>query len=391
MTEYFDLVVVGGGVAALWLTRLAAEQGARTVLVTAGPLGSHASTRAQGWLHSGGFYAAYQAWDLAQDCVTGSADIRALGEHTAATLTSPHQALFLTRDSHHASQVTDRWLTARIAYRAQPNDWARPGFTLADTALDMRLLITVLADQCRHAGATIAPAHITEPPVPNASGWVVDTTLARFHAGQLVLGLGAALRDYLHRWGLDVAAPDYRTTHTNVLVIQDLSLATAVIPLFGTAPTLVPIWQAGRVHGVTACLPLDNVEDRDTPIHRSASELLDECVDRLPELARRLTRTVRETGWVYSCQKLLLASQSGGTEAARSYRRDHLADNLTALYAGKLTTASVAARALLETLPLPQRSHTTAAGNLLGPLEISPRAATSPALTDQPRDPSPVE
>jgi glycine/D-amino acid oxidase-like deaminating enzyme len=298
-------------------------------------------------------------------------------------LVAPHKGLFLARDDEHADEVAVRLASAHIAYFTECTSWGRPGFVVIDAAVDTRLMVAKLLDDCRDVGATIVAGAIEHPPASDGGKWVIDTTYGRFRAGQVVLGLGAAMHKYLHAWRLDVGAPEYRATRTQVLVVPEAPMRTAMIPLFDAGPTLVPVWHEGRHHGVTVCLPFDNDDDPTHPARQSTAELLDQCVDRLPELARWLTRSVRESAWTYSCQKLLIAGQSDGTEASRTYRIDRLTDNLTAIYAGKLTTASTAARALLEELPLPNCPRARQPGELLGQPVVAPRAAVSRAFADQ--------
>ncbi|MGF0320653.1 NAD(P)/FAD-dependent oxidoreductase [Nocardia fluminea] len=384
MTEYeADLVVVGGGVAALWSTRLAAQAGMRTVLVTSGPLGSHASTRNQGWLHSGGFYAAYQAWSLARACAIGSADIRVLAQRIPQLLARTG-GIYLVRDDHQAETISMRLRTARIEHHLiSAAEWPYPALQVADCAVDTTLLIKMLVTDAVRAGARIIADTVETAPTYLGGSWTVDTGRDRVHTGQVVLALGAGIPRYLRGWHLDENTPDYSVTRSTVVVIPELTIAGPVIPLFDFGPTILPIWHRGRYCGATMCLPFDNAADGADG--QSTDALLGECVDRLPELGARLTPTVRRSIRTYRCEKLLVGDQQAGTEASRTHRIDHLADGLIGFYAGKFSSASVAARDLLRTLTAQiTPHHDRQPSAVLGALHIAARAAVAPIAMSRP-------
>ncbi|MEW1735600.1 FAD-dependent oxidoreductase [Nocardia beijingensis] len=380
-----QLAVIGGGAAALWLTRLAAGAGLRTALLTAGPLGSHASTRNQSWLHSGGFYAAYGAWGLARQCADGSADVRALARDVPELLARPSRGVFLAADPDHAASVFARLSTAGIEHRPLSEDrWARPGFDVADCAVDTCLLLEVLLDDSIRRGATVVPGLLDDPPTRIGERWLLRAGDVEIQARYVVLALGAGLPRYLRAWRLNEYAPDYVVTRTRVLVLPNLMIEKPIIPLFDAGPTVVPVWHRGRHHGATICLPFDNTTaDEETDERSEIGSLLDKCVERLPDLASWLTSAVRADGALYRCEKLLVAGQYDGTEASRSYRVDQLSEGLVAFYAGKFTTASVGAREVLRALLKcisPDRVDTSC-GELLGELSIAPRAAIEAGLS----------
>ncbi|WP_158605617.1 NAD(P)/FAD-dependent oxidoreductase [Amycolatopsis panacis] len=389
-----DVAIVGGGVAALWLAALAARTKLRVALLTAGLLGSHSSTRNQGWIHSGSFYAANEAWTLAEHCVRGGADIDQLARSTPELIAGPRGECVL-RDAEHLDLVTARLRRVGISHqlasapavnasRLFRRGDAFPVLHTPDRAVDNSLLLDRLAFQARQAGAVVV-ANSGQPELRrDGRQWCLREGDCEVRADQVVLALGTGLPTYLKRWRPGTRHLLYASTTTRVVVVPGLGLDAPVLPLFDAAPTVVPVWHAGRVGGVTICVPFDNVRHSGSPrpvTVELAQEVVDLCVRQLPGLADHLRENEESPIGIYNCEKLIIDGQQDGAEESRSFRVDRVEAGLYAFYAGKFTTASVGASAMLDTLGTSTTSsggRVRRPGELIGNLTVSRRAAARP-------------
>jgi glycerol-3-phosphate dehydrogenase len=186
------VVVVGGGVAGLSVAARLAQAAVPVTLLEASRLGLAASTRNQGWLHSGGWFALEQP-ELARLCHT-ALDITT--RFCPDCLDDRHQgmAYLVSRPDTLATKWTEAWTRAGIPFEEIPHSKlfhfaaglegsrVQHAFLLPDRAFRPDILLTRMAAVASNAGAEIR----TETPV---------TKLVREgeHIVRVVTGSGEAI------------------------------------------------------------------------------------------------------------------------------------------------------------------------------------------------------
>jgi glycerol-3-phosphate dehydrogenase len=157
------VVIVGGGIAGLAVAARLAQSGRPVTVFEQGPLGSGASTRNQGWLHSGGLYAAEQP-ALARLCYESLRETLAFSPECVEPGHSG--AIFLLSDAR-----ADRWLRAwrQVGIPHTPLPPAQVlervpfltaaeihnAFLLPDRSIRADALLRQLAETAQTAGAEI--------------------------------------------------------------------------------------------------------------------------------------------------------------------------------------------------------------------------------------------
>ncbi|MGY1900700.1 NAD(P)/FAD-dependent oxidoreductase [Nocardia gipuzkoensis] len=358
------LVIVGGGVSALWLALHAARSGIPTTLVGVDRFGGYASTGNQGWLHSGALYAMNGAHDLAAACRSGAEEVLRSAHSTGAGLTSPDVVgAFIPGDEQQLDEGIRRLRTSRIdfdvrdisempdAYFLYPGDRRRKVVVTGDRAIDTRLLVQeMLAQVARHGGRVgicRSPVRLAEA----KSGWTVEAENELLSAEAVVLALGAGLPGFLSEQLPHLSLPAYRVTRSRVIAMAVPKLNTIVVPPTVGSPAIVPIWHGGKIRGVTICTLADNDAGSGDPADfdpSDAYQLVDYYAHSIPGLARLLGRGNLHIG-MYGCQKLHMSGDEG-TESLRLYKLDNYAPGLYGFYAGKMSSAPVAAAACLDRL-----------------------------------------
>jgi len=390
-----ELAVVGGGAAALWVASLAAARGRSIALVTSGPVGSHASTRNQGWLHSGAFYSAYGAKALAEQCAEGSADVMALARRVPDVVDGAGKGVLLARTRSHREEIAERLSSNGIWWSTKPacaaawsdvvgEDIAAHAITSNDRSMDSALLLRVLMEDALEAGATVFATQAPPRLEHSRDRWVLVTGTGTVRAEKVVLALGAHTGRYLADCGIR-SELSYTHTRTRVAVFPRLGLEGPLIPLFDAGPTVIPVWHDGRRNGATICVPFDNVPASEATAPLTGADVKDVLLRscrQFPGLASYLEARDAAEGRIYACEKLITTGQRDGTEESRSFRVDRVDQNLWTFYAGKFTTASVGARFCLAELGLSdadQATRYTGGRDVVGQLNFAKRAAAEPS------------
>lgn len=165
------IIVIGGGFAGLSIAARLGQAGLPVTLLEASKLGTEASTRNQGWLHSGGVFAR-QNVRLARMCHESLLQTLAF---CPECLEPDHDGMFyvFSRNDALPGPWLSAWKEAAIPYESVPRSEvqaALPGidlsqvqraFRLPDRAIKTDLLLTMLAGAARNAGAELR----TETPV----------------------------------------------------------------------------------------------------------------------------------------------------------------------------------------------------------------------------------
>ena len=197
------IVIVGGGIAGLGTSVRLVQAGLPVTLLEASELGRAASTRNQGWLHSGGFYA-LESIDYARTCYAS----------LQQTLTFcpdciepgiPSMAYLISRPDTLASSWTKAWSAAGIPHPEIPVERVcadLPGFErsrlqhayqLPDRAIRVDVLLTHLAATAQNAGVEIRTnTHVKSLDIQNGRIQGVVTSSGESVAAQLVILAGGA-------------------------------------------------------------------------------------------------------------------------------------------------------------------------------------------------------
>jgi glycine/D-amino acid oxidase-like deaminating enzyme len=105
-----DFAVVGAGVAGLWLSAELLHRGSRVLLIDYRLIGQFASSRNQGWLHSGSMYAALNGSTLpggvARVCLESNSRLKQFcRQYCPDAILKPEGALFLFQDADRADSA----------------------------------------------------------------------------------------------------------------------------------------------------------------------------------------------------------------------------------------------------------------------------------------------
>jgi glycine/D-amino acid oxidase-like deaminating enzyme len=159
------VVIVGGGIAGLSAAVRLAQAGLPVTLLEASQLGGAASTRNQGWLHSGGLYA-LDAPEYARMCYTSLRETMKFCPECLEPQIEPMAYLF-TRGETLVKSWTDAWTSAGIPWIELPleNVFAalpeldrgriQHAFQLPDRSFRLDILLTELAAAATNAGVEI--------------------------------------------------------------------------------------------------------------------------------------------------------------------------------------------------------------------------------------------
>jgi glycine/D-amino acid oxidase-like deaminating enzyme len=166
-----DVLIVGAGVAGLFLAADLAESGLRVCVVESGPhLAPGASTKNEGMLHRGTYHAAAIADEgaaiaVAQRCSYGYFEI--LRRAPEAVVDSNIRTFVLIQRPENMEQYQSRWLEADVPHRQMTRAAARTllpevdhsilfsVFEVEDKSVDARILYRELATRAIQCGARI--------------------------------------------------------------------------------------------------------------------------------------------------------------------------------------------------------------------------------------------
>lgn len=372
-TRHFDVAVIGAGAAGLWACLELTAAGVDVLLVSAPDSSGYASTRNQGWLHSGALFALFDAQRNAEECRVGSRIIRSFADGLVAGHDRPHP---------HASPIVHD-LPFRYVFadsddlEARASQCARAGIEVTpedasdlsdlfgrtvqslrapDGVTDNSRLLRALATQARGRG--LVTAQVADLPSldvdPLADGsWRISGQGVRATVRQVVLAsgpLGPRLVDRIdRRHGLD-QRPALEVTRTTVLCLHETLSDAALICIDG-GPHVVPFRSVDGRRGATVCVPFDNAPADPESVHvpptrAEQGKVLDALDSHMPGLAAVVGTGGGDATW-YACQKLI-PSASAGRPDWRHNVLEALSPGLFLAYAGKFTTAPLLGRQVAE-------------------------------------------
>lgn len=222
-----DVLIVGGGIAGLWLNARLRQQGFATVLVERGRLGGGQSLKSQGIIHGGAKYALHGALTGASEAI---ADMpRRWREALAGNGELDLSGVRILSDAHYlwspgtlAGNLTSFFASKAVRGRVDqvkgeqlPPALQHPKFKgkvyrLAELVLDVPSLIARLAEL---AGDSLLAAERIEPLQVNGElcGLAVDGREIR--AQRVVLSAGAGNAELLAALGIEQPAQQLRPLH----------------------------------------------------------------------------------------------------------------------------------------------------------------------------------
>ncbi|TWI54214.1 glycerol-3-phosphate dehydrogenase [Pseudomonas duriflava] len=235
-----DILIVGGGIAGLWLNARLRRAGFDTVLVECGTLGGGQSMKSQGIIHGGAKYALHGALTGASEAIAHMPQrwresLAGTGELDLQGVRVLSEAHYLWSPGGLAGNLTSFFASKAVRGRVEAvkgqdlppalQDRAFKGkaYRLAELVLDVPSLIKRLADL---ADDSLLAARHLEPLNEGGklAGLIVDGH--PIHAQRVVISAGAGTEDLLQQLGLQQPAMQRRPLHM-VLV---------------KAPTLKPLY-----------------------------------------------------------------------------------------------------------------------------------------------------
>ena len=243
-----DVLILGGGIAGLWLNARLRQQGFATLLVEKASLGGEQSVKSQGIIHGGAKYALHGALTGASEAI---ADMpRRWREALAGNGELDLRGVRLLSDAHYlwspgtlAGNLTSFFASKAVRGRvdqvkgdALPPALQHPKFKgkvyrLAELVLDVPSLITRLAELAGDsllAGREVAPLREDGQLV----GLVIDGRAVR--AQRIVLSAGAGNQALLEALGLSQPAMQRRPLH--MVMVKAPSLKPLYAHCLGAGP-----------------------------------------------------------------------------------------------------------------------------------------------------------
>ncbi|WP_434626398.1 FAD-dependent oxidoreductase [Pseudomonas sp. Z1-29] len=243
-----DILIVGAGVAGLWLNARLRRQGFSTVLVESASLGGGQSVKSQGIIHGGAKYALHGALTGASEAIADMPRrwreaLKGDGELDLSGVRMLSDAHYLWSPGTLAGNLTSFFASKAVRGRVdqvkgeqlppalQDKRFKGKVYRLAELVVDVPSLIARLADLAGDsllAGQRIEPLHEQGELV----GLKVDDREIR--AQRIVLSAGGGTADLLNALGLDQPAMQTRPLH--MVLVKGPSLKPLYAHCLGGGP-----------------------------------------------------------------------------------------------------------------------------------------------------------
>ena len=371
MNRQTDVLITGAGCAGWFTSLFLAQYGITSVILDTKSPGAFASTRNQGWLQSGGFYAA-----VANDSVTARAcrsGSRWIQEHYPEVVHPEIPCYFLMRDKKDLDHCLTRCYEEHIPAFPVPirqveanepllhGNPLRFAARMADIPVNSSKLLQVVAEQACQRGVVFQEVDdlATITPKWNGKSWRLELGSERqvIQAASLVLACGGYIPDMLQRC-VPHASAEFMRTKTPILVLHGHIASSMLISIYSPqAPHLVP-FRGRDGYGVNIGLCQVNAECRDSQDMLPPTNFLRQCRESLEDFYPGLIPLIKRQGplpaHIYACQKLffkeaLAANPFSRTATHLAYATEEGGDpNLFVFYPGKFTAAPIVAQQCVE-------------------------------------------
>jgi glycine/D-amino acid oxidase-like deaminating enzyme len=373
-----DVGILGGGCGGIWLADELTQRKNSCAILDIGPFSTYASTRNQGWLHSGAFYAAIAKPDqqTAEVCKRGGLPIHYLdpmSEHTYQEV--PCYFLFDNEEQFELARTRCKDWDIRADPRMITNlaseepllghSLARFALQVDDHPIDTHGLLTRLAWRAATNGAQFYTVSSLEEPFPiwNEDHWTLTNDGMQIECTALVLACGSLIP-----WLLEALLPgevhNIKRTKVSVLVLHAaVSKSMLITPTGFDGPNLVPFFGNGKtVVGASVCLTHTDEEITDYKDEALPKDYLrrhSASLDTWLGGIRSRVATDNIPAHFYTCQKVHLAEEdisNGETQPSRthilkSYSPEaHAPKSIFAFYPGKFTAAPLAVQECADEL-----------------------------------------
>lgn len=387
---HHDIGIIGGGCAGLFLARKLALLNCDCVVIEKNPAASHASTRNQGWLQSGSFYAAVNDVAAARGCregyeyITRTYQDTILQEVESYYLFRSKQGLTETiercrKQNIPITEVSDNEIrqlqAANSILYGTPLDYAARS---EDRPFDTHHLLESIASEIASQGVEhIEVGSMSDIAATRESNsWKVNLgNGTRTDCRILVLACGAYIPELLRSIAPDISL-DIGITKTPVLILQgDQICRTAIMmPLEPGGPNIVPFRTSGDINGVSVCLsrrdlPIESATDYSLP-PKTPEAFAASLESHLPGIKGLVQASRNSTigAHFYMCQKLKDLSCSSRGPLTKYYEGHRLG----VFYPGKFTSSPISAGQFAEDLCM-QLGETKIANSRSSPLRVAPQ------------------
>ena len=355
MKDYFDLVVIGGGVNGAGIARDAAGRGARVLLLEAGDLGGGTSSASTKLIHGGLRYLEHYEFSLVREALQEREQLWAIAPHIIWPMRFilPHikglRPAWLLRlglwlyDHIGGRRLLPPTRTVNLAeHRAgaplQPG-FSR-GFEYSDCWVDDARLVVLNAMSAAEKGAHIRThTRVTSARRDGDENWLIETSAGQFGARALVNAAGPAVLDVLDSIGVqgDYGMRRVRGSHIVTRQLFDHPYAYFFQLADGRIFFAIPYERDFTLIGTTDA-------EHDGPLEKvtaSAAEIDYLCDGVNRYFAKPITPD--DVIWSYAGVRPLIDDGSGRPEAATRGYRLALSEAgegapLLSVYGGKITS-----------------------------------------------------
>ncbi len=375
-----NIVIIGAGSAGLFLADRLAQRGAPPLVIDKQPLAAYSTTRNQGWLQSGAFYAAKASpqLDAVEHCKSGFAEVQRdcpeaiLQDIPCYMLFEETWQVESAAEQCRALGVNARPLSDQEFENLQATEGLMLGtrfkgaMSTDDRPINTTVLMTKIANRAEAAGTefrSVDCVHCVSLKRVRA-GWRVALGEGHFEEVSTVVVAAGPYTGELLRVPAAEVGRSLQATKIPVLTLMGASECPSgsmlVAPRAISAPNIVP-FRSKDGAGVTICLNgADQVCDERGPLDEEHPHSMSETFLRsltfwypaFASLASKNRDNQTTTAHFYMCQKLegksrgpiLELKHEPGDEGGSGER------TLLAVYPGKFTAAPSVADLCLEKL-----------------------------------------